>query len=155
MAAMRSTFLSWYIQCGSESKGCRSCHDVEAIHACEDRDAALQKAAAVAEKLELMRLGKAAEKVRDAIQETLFYYKFPSMHWKKIRTNNPLERIMREIRRRTRVVGTFPDGHSALMLSAARLRHIAGTKWGLQRYMDMEELYGSHADFEMNQAMVA
>jgi len=49
---------------------------------------------------------------------------------------------MKEIRRRTRVVGAFPDGHSALMLSAARLRHIAGTKWGLQRYMDMNELSG-------------
>lgn len=44
--------------------------------------------------------------------------------------NNPLERIIREIRRRTRVVGAFPDGHSALMLAAARLRHIASTKWG-------------------------
>jgi hypothetical protein len=43
-------------------------------------------------------------------------------HWRQIRTNNPLERIIREIRRRTRVVGAFPDGHSALMLSAPRLR---------------------------------
>jgi transposase-like protein len=41
--------------------------------------------------------------------------------------NNPLERILREIRRRTRVVGAFPDGQSALNLAAARLRHIAGT----------------------------
>ena len=47
---------------------------------------------------------------------------------------------MREIRRRTRVVGAFPDGRSALMLSAARLRHVAGTKWGLKRYMNMDEL---------------
>ena len=47
---------------------------------------------------------------------------------------------MREIRRRTRVVGSFPDGHSALMLAAARLRHIAGSKWGLRRYMSMEHL---------------
>ena len=47
---------------------------------------------------------------------------------------------MREIRRRTRVVGNFPDGQSALMLSAARLRHIAGTKWGLRRYLDMKHL---------------
>jgi transposase-like protein len=43
--------------------------------------------------------------------------------------------IIREIRRRTRVVGAFPDGHSALMLVAARLRHIASTKWGRRRYM--------------------
>ena len=57
-----------------------------------------------------------------------------------MRTNNPLERIMREIRRRTRVVGCFPDGNSALMLVAARLRHIAGTKWGQRRYLDMDHL---------------
>ncbi len=87
-----------------------------------------------------MKLPKAADKVRSAIQETLTYYAFPAAHWRKICTNNPLERIMKEIRRRTRVVGAFPDGHSALMLSAARLRHIAGTKWGLKRYMDMGEL---------------
>jgi transposase-like protein len=57
-----------------------------------------------------------------------------------LRTNNPLERIMKEIRRRTRVVGSFPDGRSALMLVAARLRHIAGTKWGVKRYMNMDLL---------------
>ena len=51
-----------------------------------------------------------------------------------------LERIMKEIRRRTRVVGAFPDGQSALMLVAARLRHIAGTKWGTRRYLDMDRL---------------
>jgi transposase-like protein len=51
-----------------------------------------------------------------------------------------LERVMREIRRRTRVVGCFPDGHSALMLATARLRHVAGTRWGLRRYMDMTRL---------------
>ena len=65
---------------------------------------------------------------------------FPREHWTRLRTNNVLERIMREIRRRTRVVGAFPDGRSALMLVAARLRHIAGTKWGTRRYLDMERL---------------
>ena len=52
--------------------------------------------------------------------------------------NNPLERIMREIRRRTRVVGAFPDGNSALNLAAARLRHIAGTRWSTKRYLNMK-----------------
>ena len=47
---------------------------------------------------------------------------------------------MREIRRRTRVVGNFPDGKSAVMLVAARLRHIAGTRWGKRVYLDMERL---------------
>jgi len=100
---------------------------LKAIHAQEDRVAAREKAQAVASKLEGMRLGKAAELVRAGIEETLAYMAFPREHWRSIRTNNMLERIMREIRRRTRVVGAFPDGRSALMLVAARLRHIAGT----------------------------
>ena len=49
----------------------------------------------------------------------LTYYHFPSDHWRRIRTINPMERIFREIRRRTRVVGTFLDGESFLMLVAA------------------------------------
>ena len=72
--------------------------------------------------------------------ETLTYYDFPSKHWRRIRTNNPLERIMKEIRRRTRVVGAFPDGNSAIMLVGARLRHIAGTKWGSKKYLNMRLL---------------
>jgi transposase-like protein len=113
---------------------------LKAIHAQEDRAAALAKGAAVVEKLEAMKLTKAAATVRDGLDETLSYMRFPREHWRSLRTNNPLERIMREIRRRTRVVGSFPDGHSALMLVAARLRHIAGTKWGTRRYLDMDRL---------------
>ena len=85
---------------------------LKAIHAQEDLEAARVKAVAVVAKLREM----------------------------KLRTNNPLERVIREIRRRTRVVGSFPDGNSALMLAAARLRHIAGTKWGTKRCMDMNRL---------------
>src|ERR1700721_854729 len=73
--------------------------------------------------------------------ETLTYYAFPDIHWQKIRTNNPLERIMKEIRRRTRVVGAFPDGRSCLNLAAARLRYIAGTAWSAKCYMNMRPLY--------------
>jgi transposase-like protein len=113
---------------------------LKAIHAQEDRDAALAKAAMVVERLESMRLSKAAGVVRDGIAETLSYYYFPREHWLRIRTNNMLERIMKEIRRRTRVVGSFPDGHSALMLTAARLRHIAGTKWSTVCYLSMKHL---------------
>ena len=78
--------------------------------------------------------------VEAAIEETLAYYAFPEEHWRRIRTNNPLERILREIRRRTRVVGAFPDGQSALNLAAARLRHIAGTAWSTKRYLNIELL---------------
>ena len=91
-------------------------------------------------KLRAGRLTRAAELVEASVHETITYYHFPSEHWRRIRTNNPLERLMREIRRRTRVVGAFPDGESALMLCAARLRYVAGTKWGLRRYLDMEPL---------------
>ena len=52
---------------------------------------------------------------------------------------------MREIRRRTRVVGALPDRESALMLAAARLRHIAGTRWGTKRYLRMDLLRGLNA----------
>lgn len=113
---------------------------LKAIHAQEDRKAALGKAKEVATKLRQMKLKSAAELVEQRIGETFSYYGFPSTHWRQIRTNNPLERIIREIRRRTRVVGVFPDGHSALMLTAARLRHIATTKWGTRRYLRMDVL---------------
>ena len=80
--------------------------------------------------------------MREGVEETLAYYAFPREHWRSVRTNNPLERIMREIRRRTRVVGAFPDGKSALMLVAARLRHIGGTKWSSKKYLDLDRLCG-------------
>lgn len=114
---------------------------LKAIHAQEDREAALAKVDAVVEKLEGMKLREAAACVREGAEETLRYMKFPREHWRSLRTNNPLERIMREIRRRTRVVGAFPDGNSALMLVAARLRHVAGTKWGTRCYLDMGRLH--------------
>ena len=100
---------------------------LKAIHAQEDKVAALEKANLVAEKLRKMKLNKAADKLLDGIAETLTYMDFPEEHWKKIRTNNAIERLNREIRRRTRVIGTFPDGESALMLVCARLRHVVNT----------------------------
>jgi transposase-like protein len=124
---------------------------LKAIHASEDREAALSKARAVVDKLRTMRLREAADRVEENIAETLTYYAFPASHWRRIRTNNPLERIMREIRRRTRVVGAFPDGQSALMLAAARLRHIAGTQWGTKRYLNMDLL----RDLEISKACAA
>jgi len=114
---------------------------LKAIHAQEDRPAARDKAQTVVDKLVALRLAQAAAIVREGVEETLSYMAFPREHWTRLRTNNVLERIMREIRRRTRVVGNFPDGQSALMLVAARLRHIAGKKWGRRVYLDMARLY--------------
>jgi transposase-like protein len=113
---------------------------VKATHAQEDREAALGKAEQVVAKLVGMRLGQAAELVRVGVVETLAYMSFPREHWTRIRTNNVLERLNREIKRRTRVVGAFPDGESALVLVAARLRYVAGTTWGLRRYLNTDLL---------------
>ena len=113
---------------------------LKAVHAQEDAQAAREKAAQVVEKLKAMKLARAAEIVAAGVEETLSYYAMPSEHWRSIKTNNPLERLMREIRRRTRVVGAFPDGKSALMLVAARLRYVAATRWGTKRYLQMNRL---------------
>ena len=113
---------------------------LEAIHAQESKKASREKAKAVVAELRAMKLKEAAKKVEDGIEETLTYCDFPSEHWTRIRTNNVIERLNREIRRRTRVVGTFPDGNSALMLVCARLRHVAGTQWGCKKYMNMKHL---------------
>lgn len=110
---------------------------LKAIHAMESRGAAEAKALAVAEELERMRLGEAARVVREGFRETLAYTAFPREHWRRIRTNNAIERLNREIRRRTRVVGTFPDGRSALMLVTARLKYVAESEWGSRRYLDV------------------
>ena len=101
---------------------------LKAIHAQESQKASRDKAKTVVAGLRAMKLKEAAKKVEDGIEETLTYCDFPSEHWTRIRTNNVIERLNREIRRRTRVVGTFSDGNSALMLVCARLRHVAGTR---------------------------
>ena len=113
---------------------------LKAIHAQESKEAARKKAREVVEKLREMKLNAAAKKLEDGIEETLTYMDFPSQHWLKIRTNNVIERLNREIRRRTRVVGAFPDGNSALMLVCARLRYVAGKDWGCKRYLCMKYL---------------
>ena len=113
---------------------------LKAIHAQESKKASREKAKTVVAELRAMKLKEAAKKVEDGIKETLTYCDFPSEHWTRIRTNNVIERLNREIRRRTRVVGTFPDGNSALMLVCARLRHVAGTQWGNKKYMNMKHL---------------
>jgi len=130
----------------------RECKEVsamlKAIHAQEDKNAALHKAEEVAKKLEEMHLKKVADKIREDVMETLQYMDFPREHWIRSRTNNPMERIMREIRRRTRVVGNFPDGESALILVSARLKYITSRKWGTQMYLDMRRL----TEFQLEEA---
>lgn len=113
---------------------------LKAIHAQEDKEAAREKAKAVVKKLREMKLASAAKKVEEGIDETLTYMDFPYQHWLRIRTNNTMERVNREIKRRTRAIGAFPDGQSALMLVCARLRHVAASDWGMKRYLNMQHL---------------
>ena len=88
---------------------------LKAIHAREGKKAAREKAKASVAELCAMKRKEAAKKMEDSVEETLTDADFPSEHWTRIRTNNVIERLNREIRRRTRVVGCFPDGNSALI----------------------------------------
>lgn len=91
--------------------------------------------------LSVPKLGRTATRtVRDEFAETLAYTKFPPEHLRRIRTNNGIERINRKIRRRTRVVGTFPDGNSGLMLVMAMLKYTAEHEWGKRMCLDMSKL---------------
>ena len=94
---------------------------LKAIHAQESRKSAREKAASVARQLREMKLSAAAQKVEESIEETLTYMDYPTEHWSRIRTNNTTERVNREIKRRTKAIGAFPDGQSALMLVCAWL----------------------------------
>lgn len=125
---------------------------LKAIHAQEDRDAAIHKAKQVVQRLRDMKLQSAAKKVQESIEETLTYMDFPTQHWTRLRTNNTMERVNREIRRRTRAIGAFPDGQSALMLVCARLRHVAASSWGMKKYLNMEHLNALEFSSELDEA---
>ena len=105
-------------------------HMLKAIHAQESRDAADRKARAIVDDLRAAKMNTAADLVERSVSETLTYYAFPDIHWQKIRTNNPLERIMKEIRRRTRVAGAFPDG---AVLPQPRPRGCANRRQGARQ----------------------
>ena len=93
-----------------------------------------------------MKLREAAKKVEEGIEETLSYMDFPYEHSLCIRTNNVIERLNREIQRRTRVESAFLDGNSALMLVCARFCHLADSQWGNKKYMNMK-----HSDAATNE----
>ena len=136
---------AWFISTATYSAMCRAqvrevAAMLKAIHAAEDVHAARDKARQVIAKLREQRITRATELVEAWIEETFGYYALPEEHWRRIRTNNPLEHILCEICRRTRFVGAFPDGQSALNLAAARLRHVAGTEWSTKRYLSMDLL---------------
>lgn len=109
------------------------------VNPCTGKQKSWPRRAVVAE-LKAMKLREAAKKVKDSGEMILTYCDFPYEHRLWIRINNVVERRSRESRRRTRVVGTAPDGSFALMLVCARLRHVAGTQWGNKKYVNMKHL---------------
>lgn len=115
---------------------------LKAIFSMESRDKALEKAESVAKDMEARKLREAAKCLREGIGETTTYLldDYPREHRRRIRTNNMIERLNREIRRRTRVVGSFPDGRSALMLICARVRYVTSSEWSTRRNLDMSRL---------------
>ena len=110
---------------------------LKAIHAQESKKASREKTRTVVAELRAMKLAEAAKKVEGGIEETLTYCAFPSEDWTRFRANNVIQRPSHEIRRRTRAVGTFPDGNSALMLVCARLHH---AQWGGKKYINTKHL---------------
>ncbi|MFT9110593.1 IS256 family transposase [Bifidobacterium psychraerophilum] len=116
---------------------------LKAVFAMESRESALAKAEQVATEMEERKLREAAKCLREGIDETTTYLmeSYPVEHRRRIRTNNMIERLNREIRRRTRVVGSFPDGRSALMLISARIRYVTANDWSARRYLDMSRLH--------------
>ena len=115
---------------------------LKAIFAQENRESAMAKAGTVAGEMEERKLKAAANCLREGVGETTTYLlpEFPANHGIKLRTNNMIERLNKEIRRRTRVVGGFPDSNSALMLVCARIRYVTSRSWLDRRYMDMSRL---------------
>ena len=117
----------------------------KAVSAMGSRESAPAKAGSVAAEMEAGRPRAAANRLREGIGETATCLppEFPDGHRRRICANNMIERLNREIRRRTRVVDGFPDGNSALMLVCARIRYVTAKGWSTRRYPDMSRLYDS------------
>lgn len=105
---------------------------VKAIHSQESKAAAREKAALVAEKLRELKLTAAARKVEEGIEETLTYMDYPSKHWNRIRTNNTTERVNREIKRRTKAIGSFPDGQERSDAGLCPVAPCSSNRLGIQ-----------------------
>ncbi len=115
---------------------------LRAIFAQENRESAMAKAGTVAGEMEERKLKAAANRLREGVGETAacLLPGFPANHRIKLRTDNMIERLNKEIRRRTRIVGGFPDSDSALMLVCAGIRYVTSRSWSDRRYMDMPRL---------------
>ena len=105
----------------------------------EDEAAARVRAGQVIERLAPLA-PKVSELLIDAEEDLLAFYRFPAVHWSKLRSTNPLERVNREIGRRADVVGIFPHDASAVRLAGALLLE-QNDEWLVgRRYLSEESL---------------
>ena len=89
---------------------------VRSVFAQPDATAVRQQFPRVVAQLERCKFHRAAEALEDGKEDLLAFTAFPKRHWRQIWSNNPQERLNREIRRRTDVVGIFPDRASVIRL---------------------------------------
>ena len=112
---------------------------IRTIFAQPDREAAEQQLSEVVKAME-PRWPKAAETVGKAEGDVLAYMNFPPEHWTRIYSTNPLERLNKEIKRRTNVVGVFPDEASVIRLVGSILMEISD-EWQVgRRYFSKESM---------------
>lgn len=112
---------------------------VRTVFAHPDRQAAQQQLAEVVTAMNL-RWPKAAQLLAEAADDILAYMAFPREHWTRIYSTNPLERLHKEVKRRTNVVGVFPDAPSVVRLVGAVLMEQAD-EWEVgRRYFSQESM---------------
>ncbi len=105
-----------------------------------DSEATWAQLGAVADKLTEAGFKNTADYLLDAADDILAFTAFPTEHWPKIRSNNPQERLNKEIRRRTDVVGIFPNRQAVVRLLGALLSE-QSDEWAVtKRYMSAESL---------------
>ena len=106
----------------------------------------------VGDALERLRtpLPKVAALLEDAEEDLLGFYSFPTMHWPKLRSTNPLERVNREVGRRTDVVGIFPNDRALIRLAASVIIE-QNDEWLVgHRYLSAHSLEAILDDYEQN-----